>query len=157
MLTHMLCLDSLGRGQTHILVLKSGLSGSPRLPPQDCHLSFFPAPQPLWSLELASESSSRGPALPSSISVCHGWPFFSKDTCALSPMPPSSLTCQAGFSAMPLSFLNFRNIDKTTATLLIDSIRFKESNFLATKFTSHVCICAFTCKVVSHYMIHFYQ
>lgn len=57
-----------------------------------------------------------------SVSICHGWPFFSKDTCAPSPMPPSSLTCQVGFTAMPSSFPNFRTIDKTTATLLIDSL-----------------------------------
>lgn len=102
------------------------------------------------------EFFNRGPALPSSVSVCHGRPFFSKDTCALTPMPPSSVTSQVGFSAMPRSFPNFRNIDKTMATSLVDSINLR-NNFLATKFSSHICKYASTCKVVSHYMTRFFQ
>lgn len=75
------------------------------------------------------EFFNRGPALPSSVSVCHGRPFFSKDTCALTPMPPSSVTSQVGFSAMPRSFPNFRNIDKTMATSLVDSINLRKVTF----------------------------
>lgn len=42
-------------------------------------LSFSPASEvsktDLW------KSSNHGPALPSSVSVCHGWPFLSKNMC----------------------------------------------------------------------------
>lgn len=69
-----LYLDSL----THTLCRRQTSVAHQALPSWDC-LPFSPASEvsktDLW------KSSNHGPALPSSVSVYHGWPFLSKDMC----------------------------------------------------------------------------